>query len=321
MVPVEKSPATPQPEAKTLGREFSYDISALSQVDPGLIHYTETDTIQTGLSEIRSLAVAADDQILVAGDDEVMVFDAAHHLTRKISVNDRPRCVAAGVVDGKTVVLIGLTRHLEIYNLEGAKLASWEDLGEKAVITSIAAASNDVFIADAGNRILLRYDLSGKRLGVIGKKDAAKNIAGFAVPSPYFEVGVSRDWVWAVNPAHHRLEAYRFDGEPVATWGNFGNGIEGFCGCCNPIHFTHLADGRFVTSEKGMPRVKIYSAQGKLESVVAAPVQFPEQLKHPNAVKPCLSLAVNSQQQILVADGNSRAVRIFTLTPASDHKS
>jgi hypothetical protein len=37
-----------------------------------------------------------------------------------------------------------------------------------------------------------------------------------------------------------------------------------------------LPDGRYVTCEKGLPRVKVYTAAGDFESVVAGPESFPE---------------------------------------------
>ena len=58
---------------------------------------------------------------------------------------------------------------------------------------------------------------------------------------------------------------------PQASWGRVSLAIDGFCGCCNPCRFNVLADGRFLTSEKGLPRVKIYTADGALQSVVADP--------------------------------------------------
>jgi hypothetical protein len=214
-----------------------------------------------------------------------------------------------------------MTRHVRVLNEQGDTVSAWETLGENAVITSIAASAKDVFVADAGNRVVIRFDLSGKQLGLIGRKNPEKDILGFVVPSPYFEVGVSGNQVWAVNPAHHRIESFTFEGELITAWGTSSNAIDGFCGCCNPIHFTRMQDGRFVTSEKGLPRVKVYSAEGKLESVVAVPGMFPEQLKNPKTVKPCLSLAVNSAQQVMVADANTRAVRIFSPISTSEQKS
>jgi hypothetical protein len=77
-----------------------------------------------------------------------------------------------------------------------------------------------------------------------------------------------------------------------------------------------LPDGRFVTGEKGIPRVKIYGAEGKFECVVAGPevlapnfaatTETREDLK----LKP-VDLAVDSKSRIIVLDPNAGTVRIF----------
>ena len=63
-------------------------------------------------------------------------------------------------------------------------------------------------------------------------------------------------------------------------WGEGSVAIEGFFGCCNPANLCVLSNGRLVTAEKGLLRVKIFSADGQFECVVAGP----EQLEHPTAV-------------------------------------
>lgn len=80
--------------------------------------------------------------------------------------------------------------------------------------------------------------------------------------------------------------------------------IEGFCGCCNPSHFAIREDGSFVTSEKGIPRIKVYDRLGRLASVVAGPDSFDEGTVG-------LDLALDSAQRVLVLDPARRAVRIF----------
>jgi hypothetical protein len=184
------------------------------------------------------------------------------------------------------------------------------------VLTAVAVAEKDVFVADAGNRVVLRYDLAGKLLGRIGKKDPDKHILGFIVPSPYLDLGVGADGLlWVVNPGRHRLEAYTADGDIQNYWGEESLGVKGFCGCCNPIHFARLPDGRFVTSEKGLPRVKVYSAKGDFEGVVAGPELFPKQIENPHTAGPsgvCMDLAVDSAGRVLLADAFSREVRVFT---------
>ena len=66
-----------------------------------------------------------------------------------------------------------------------------------------------------------------------------------------------------VNPGMHRIEAYTPDGDLESFWGRRVDGIEGFCGCCNPANIAILPDGRIVTAEKGIPRVKVYHGRGQ----------------------------------------------------------
>jgi hypothetical protein len=80
--------------------------------------------------------------------------------------------------------------------------------------------------------------------------------------------------------------------------------MEGFCGCCNPSNFAMLNDSLFVTSEKGIERVKIYNADGSFHSIVATPDLFEEGTKG-------LDLAVDKQNRILVLDPVKLVVRVF----------
>jgi hypothetical protein len=303
--------AFPSPShVRELDKKFTYDLSGFTTVDPKLIGYEEATRIASGFGEIRSVRVGLESRIFAAGDQSVRIFSSDGAKMGEIALDERPRCLALGEND---LIYVGMERHVQVYDPQGSRQAKWENLGGNAVITSIAAAKNDIFVADAGNRVVVRFDLSGKQLGLIGKKDPARNILGFVVPSPYFEVDVGPDGlVWAVNPAHHRIEAYTFEGDPRAAWGQTANSLEGFCGCCNPIHFTRLADGRFVTAEKGLPRVKVYSAKGEFECVVAAPDLFPSQLENPRPGKLCMSLAADAGGRILLADSATRQIRVFT---------
>ena len=93
--------------------------------------------------------------------------------------------------------------------------------------------------------------------------------------------------------------------------------IEGFCGCCNPVNFAMLPDGRFVTCEKGLPRAKVYDADGAFASVVAGPEAFLENGRTctlddlSNCQTGGLNVAVDSQGHVLVMDPIERVVRIF----------
>jgi hypothetical protein len=45
--------------------------------------------------------------------------------------------------------------------------------------------------------------------------------------------------------------------------------LEGFAGCCNPVGLAVLDDGRILTVEKAISRIKIYRTDGTLDAVVA----------------------------------------------------
>jgi hypothetical protein len=65
-----------------------------------------------------------------------------------------------------------------------------------------------------------------------------------------------------------------------------------------------MDDGAFVTSEKGIERVKIHEPTGEFRCVVAKPNDFKEGTKG-------LDLAVDSRQRILILDPVKKMVRIY----------
>ena len=73
------------------------------------------------------------------------------------------------------------------------------------------------------------------------------------------------------------------------------------------MNFAILPDSRFVTCEKGIPRVKVYSADGVFESVVAGAELFAQ-----SEVVIAPDVAVDSRGRIMVLDQVGKAVRIFT---------
>ena len=294
---------------RRLGDEFTYDVSSLRRVDPKLILYRESGKLAPGLKELRAITLDSQDQLFAVGDRLLIGLDAEGKRTREIALSAPPRCLA---VDGKGRLYIGFKDHLQIVEPGQTTTTPWTEPRANAVITSIAVTEKGIFVADAGNRVVLRYDASGKLEKEIGKRNPEKNVPGFIIPSAYFDLNVGPDgMLWVGNTGRHRLEAYTLDGDFELAWGEPSNSIQGFCGCCNPVHFARLPDGGFVTSEKGLTRVKIYSAKGEFEGVVAAPDQFPRHFDNPNASPVGIGVAVDSRGRILLADPLTGEVRIF----------
>jgi hypothetical protein len=299
-----------------LGRAYEYDVEEMAWIDPNLFLYEQAgQPIRTGFASARAIAVDSEDVVYVAGDEVVKMFSASGALRGKIALSSAPRCLTVGD-DSK--VYIGMKEHVEVYDVDGKRVASWASLGADSVLTSIAVYKNNVFVADAGNRVVLRFGRDGELVKTIGERDRDRNIPGFVVPSAYFDVAVGGDGLLrVVDPGRLRIEAYTFDGDLEFSWGGFSSGIEGFTGCCNPVNFAMLADGGFVTCEKGIVRVKVYDASGGFVGVVAGP----EQLVRGGEAHICevpaecqsggFDVAVDSLERVLVLDTIKNIVRIF----------
>ena len=282
-----------------LDARFNYDISAYTHTDPALLLYTETGRFPTGFREPKCLAVTGD-TILVGGDKAIKAFDKTGNLQSTVNLPALPHAVTNGE----------LVAFKDRFETTAENPIVSESFGAHAHFTAIAQTRDTIFVADAGNREILRCDLDGKVLS---------RIKGFAVPSPYFDLLAGADGLlWVANPGKHRIEAYTADGNLELSWGETGMDIENFCGCCNPVYFTRLPDGRFVTSEKGLNRIKIYSAAGKFLGVVAGVEHLVKDLEL--AKQACANchigfgfpIACDDASRILALDPATRDVRIFT---------
>lgn len=297
-----------------LSKEYDYDVSALCVIDPNLILYEQTGPVlQTGLVHAVGIAVDDSNAIWVAGDQVVRVLDPRGGTLRQFPVAGSPRCLA---LDAGTVY-VGCTTQVQVYDANGTTLSAWPDLGPRATVTSMAVTADSVWVADAGQRICLRFDKTGRLLGRVGQKDASRNIPGFVIPSPHFDVAAAPDGlVRIVNPGMHKIEAYTAAGDLELVWGEFSSRIEGFTGCCNPAAMAICPNGDIATCEKGIVRVKLYDPHGTFIGVVAGPDQLgatggvvcltPEQCR-----TGAFDLAVDRTGRVYVLDTVRNGVRVF----------
>ncbi|MEI6456285.1 MAG: hypothetical protein WCO93_08350 [bacterium] len=290
--------------AKPVAREnpFDYGMEEIKKSDSNLKVYREVSQVRPGMEEIYGLATGPCDRIYVTGKGGVEVYDSSGNIVYHFPVDGNPGPVTIG---RQGMIWLGVEDHIEVTDSAGKVIKKWKAANDASIITGIAVSGQNVFVADAGNKVVYRYDLSGKQMNRIGEKDPQNNIPGFVIPSPWFDLGIDKEgFLWVVNPGRHQFEKYSFDGKLLSKWGMASNTIDGFCGCCNPSHFAFLGDGSFVTSEKGIERVKVYSPEGDFRWIVASPDLFVEGTKG-------LDIAVDSRNRILVLDPGKKLVRIF----------
>ncbi len=297
--------------------DFDYQIEQYKKIDPSLIAYRDALVFPSNLKTATAVAIGPQDEICVAGDRTVRVFDRAGAELRAIELEASPSCLAVGPAEHAREghVFAGIGDHVEVFDAAGKRAAIWPSLGPKAVLTSIAVAEEEVFVADAGLYRVHRLNLDGELVGAIVARDKDNKEALFAVPSPFFDVAVHPDgWLRVVNPGAVRVEAYSFGGNLELFWGNASADIEGFFGCCNPANIAVLPDGRVVTAEKGLIRVKIYSGDGQFESVVAGPDTFGASAAAANE-----SLSDHEYTAVDVAADSAGRVIVLDLTTAQVH--
>lgn len=265
------------------------------------LKYQEAPQIPTGMDKPRGLAVGPDGVLYVVGDREVRLFREGV-LLAKYPFFGSPHCIT--VVPGGTFY-VGFRDYVGVFAQDGKQLARWEPLGVRAYLTSLASDGTQVWVADAGNRVIWRYDLQGHIRGRLGGATDKTGLPALIVPSPYLSLAWGQDGLlYIVNPGAHTINVCTPEGELRDAWGQGGPSLEAFTGCCNPTHLALLPDGSVVTAEKGIPRVKVYSARGKLEALVAGQGAF-----RPEAAG--LSLGADAQGRIFVLDPTRRAVRVF----------
>lgn len=285
------------------GANLVYDTEPFEQVDNVETRFVETGRIVPDVDAPKALATGPDGELYVAGKDAVQVLDVDGNTLERIAIDGSPTCMTL-TPDGD--ILVGIRDRISIIHSIDSTQTDWPVLGPRAYITSVVANDTDVFAADAGNRVVLRFGMDGTLKARIGEADPYRDVPGLQVPSPYLDVAFDAEGtLWVANPGLLGLESYRDNGDLITSWYRPSLKLDGFSGCCNPSHIAFRGDGKLVTCEKGLVRVKIYDVtSGEFEELVAGSKLFPRE----QAVR---DLAVDNRGRILVLDPRYNAIRIF----------
>ncbi|KAF0233765.1 MAG: hypothetical protein FD181_3768 [Prolixibacteraceae bacterium] len=279
---------------------FEFNVDNFKMVDSTLIHFMETRNYRISFETPTAITISGE-KIYLAGDNKIQVIGLDGNLHREIGLAGMPQAVE---VFGENI-FVAVNNAINLYNETGSLLNTWPMITDSALVTAIAASETSVFVADAGNRKVHRYNHDGLLLKSFDGKADEGVLHGFIIPSGFFDLDFNPDGdLWVVNPGMHSLENYTEAGNLREHWNNTGIVIEGFSGCCNPAHFTFLPDGRFVTSEKGLIRIKTYKPSGEFDGVVAAPVKFTEDGKAPD-------IATDATGNVYALDFDKKMIRVF----------
>lgn len=286
-----------------VSQENPYELNAdsLNKYDTALICYKEILQIKPDIEELNGIAIDEKDNLILAGS-KLVIYDRNYNLVKSFKLAVAANCLA---VNSNNEIFIGVENHIEVWNMQGKLLKQWQTGNSESALTGIAVNDSSVFVADATERLVHQYNFKGKFINNLGREDSLKGVHAIVIRSPFFDVAIGRDKeIWVVNPGMYLLEAFDKKGNLKSSWGKSSDEIDGFCGCCNPTNIALLSDGSFVTSEKAIPRVKIYSQSGVFKCIVAGADQFNEGTKG-------LDLAVDSKNRIFILDPMRKQIRVF----------
>jgi hypothetical protein len=285
---------------KNIENPYEYNVDEFRKVDSTQILYTEKSHFPVKADLWAGIAIS-DSTIIIANAKELQKYDFSGKQIFNKSLIDSATCIT---LDDKKQIWIGMTSFVAQYDQNGNLLQRLESIAKRAIFTSIATSGENIYVADAGNRVVHHYNSKGEMLDNIGEKDEQKGIPEFVIPSPYFDVAIDADgFLWAANTGRHTFENFNKDGSLRTSWGVTSMKIEGFSGCCNPAHFAILDDNSFITSEKGMPRIKLYDQHGQFLGIVAPPAAFSGTLAP--------DIAIDKHNRIIALDFERQHVRIF----------
>lgn len=280
---------------------YALEVDQYRKVDENLISHKEIRNFSLGLMIATDMSYF-NNTLYISGNSTLAVISLDGSSSTLHEIPSGATCLE---VDAEHI-FIGFGTHVAKFNHVGEMLQEWEDLGDRTVITNLAIKEDKIYVADAGNRRIVIFNREGEQTGVFEGKADSEAGHGFIVPSANFDLAVnSFGELWVVNPGKHALENYTDDGQLRGFWENISFEIEGFLGCCNPARITTMMDGSFVTSEKGLVRIKIYDQSGKLKSVIAPPDLFNGE--HGTAPEVC----ADENDVIYALDFEKDMVRVF----------
>jgi DNA-binding beta-propeller fold protein YncE len=242
---------------------------------------------------------------VVASQDKVFIYDPAKEQSVR-SFDPGLTNITAVATAGETIYVF--TRKTEIKDMEyqgrkykraipvGAvcKKFAWDgtpagnlELKDLKDVINAKVVDGKIYVADFGGTHKVRvFDAkTGAALASIGKDlRLCCGILDFAVDPKTGDVLIG-------NLGAFKLERYSPDGQLKSSFGQRGDKLESFQGCCNPVSAAVLPDGNLLVVEKDPSRVKVYSPAGKL----LAPFKNLKEL-----VKGCnrVSVAVDSKGRV-----------------------
>lgn len=248
-----------------LKKEISHGSSPAIEASGVTDQWIVTKVFEPGKGQLNAVTVSDNRTIILGGESFIACYDSDFELLWEFKT-EMP--ATALTVSGSNVYA-AVQEIILVLNMNGEKVEEWGPYENNSLITSLASNESYVAFADAANKTVFILDKKGVVKSLIGKSGDP-----FIIPSPYFDVALNSETIlFVANTGNRRIEKRNIDGTLLGFFGEPGTEPGSFCGCCNPAHFTLTPDG-FVTSEKGINRIKLLNEKGEFVEFVSSVNDF-----------------------------------------------
>ena len=206
--------------------KFEFSVDEFKNVPEDLIHYKETKNFKVGFENPAGITIEKN-LIYVVGDKKLKIINLSGKLLDELDLSEEPNTVE--ILDNQ--IYIAFEKEIKVFNKNFQQTNSWKLDNENSYITAMAANDNELFIADAGTRRIMRFSLDGELQNEFEGKASEDVLHGFIIPSGYFDIDINEygDF-WVVNPGLHTLENYTTEGKSRAyIFPSLSTAISGAC--------------------------------------------------------------------------------------------
>lgn len=280
---------------KELGEAYRFDYRKYLTIPEEFIVYREFKRIDIPeYGRTSCIAVNSKGEIFLGIDNKVMIFDGAF-LYKMIELEKYVNgiFISEGVNSG---IFVSYGNSVSMFSFNGLKKYTWKLPSDKSIASGICANADYLFIGDAGEKVLWKYDFQG---------NFVKKREGFILYSiANLDIVMDTNSILVAHSGIRKIEEYDYDLNLIRSWGKSSRSLDGFSGCCNPTHIALLGKEYLITTEKNIVRVKIYTKDGILKGTVASPLDFDQNIFS-------LDVASDKNGIIYILDPVMRKVRIF----------
>lgn len=253
---------------------------------------------EPGKGQLNAVGVLQNGDIVLGGESFIVCYDSL--LNQKWE--EKTEMPVAAISSSGKSIYAAVQGKVVVFGIDGEKTDEWGPFEENSTITSVASDEEFVAVADATNKVVFVLDKKGVVKYLIGKSEDP-----FVIPSLYFDVALDKgNILYVANTGNRRIEKRSIDGKLLGYFGKPGTDPDSFCGCCNPSHFV-IIPGGFITSEKGINRIKILTEKG----------EFSEFVSSINKFVPPLPLDIASMNGKVIYGANPADSKLYIFKPKS----